>query len=165
MNLTRVISTTLDSVKRRITKITRYGKDDDTQTGLEASPYGIDSNPINGMVAVYAETASKGKQVIVGYLNKNQLAGVGEHRSYATDTTGALKFYIWQKADGTCEIGGTTKHMTRFEDLETGFNQLKSDFNAFLVHVHGAAGTPPAPPATPSTASIANAKINEVKTL
>jgi hypothetical protein len=55
--------------------------------------------------------------------------------------------------------------MTRFEELETGFNQLKSDFNSFLTHVHGGPGTPPAPPVLPSTASISGAKINEVKTL
>lgn len=161
--LTRVISTTLDSVSRRITKIRTLGKS--VETGIESSPYGVDSNPIAGMVAVYAETSDKGKQVIVGYINRNQLAAVGEHRTYSTDSNGVLKFYIWQKNDGTCEIGGNTKHMTRFEELETGFNQLKSDFNS---HVHPGVTTGPGVTgaiAVPSTASITGAKITQVKTL
>lgn len=53
--------------------------------------------------------------------------------------------------------------MARFNELESGFNQLRSDHNNFLVHVHGASGTPPVPPAVPSTASIATAKIENIE--
>lgn len=157
MILSRVKSTFIEATKR-IVKALVYGKDD-IKTGYEVSPYGTDSNPIAGMVAVYAETSEKGSQVIVGYINKNQLAGAGEHRIYATNTDGQLAFYIWLKANGTCEIGGSAHHMTQFEALKTGFDQLRSDFNA---HVHASNGVPPT---TPSTASIDSAKINEIKTL
>jgi hypothetical protein len=158
MDLTKVISSALDSIGRRLTKIRRYSKDD-TQTGFETSPFGTDANPIAGMVAIYAETSVKGKQVVIGYINRNQLAQPGEHRIFSTDADGNLKFSIWLKADGTCEIGGNANHLTRFEDLQTGFNQLLSDFNA---HVHASNG---APPTTPSSASITNAKIDQIKTL
>jgi hypothetical protein len=172
----KTISATLDKYKRRVVKFLRYGKDD-VQTSLEASPYGIDSNPIKDMIAVYAQTDVKGETVLFGYINKNQKAAIGETRFYATDKDGVEKFFIWLKSDGTCEIGGTAKHMTRFEDLETGFNQLKTDHNnlvnAFNAHMHPTAGTgPPSPPtpgggvpATTSTASIASAKITQIKTL
>lgn len=163
MILSRVKSTFFERT-RRIVKALIYGKDD-VKTGFEVAPFGTDSNPIAGMVAVYAETSEKGNQVIVGYLNENQLAGTGEHRIYSTDSDGQLKFHIWLKSDGTCEIGGNAKHLARFEELKTGFDQLKSDFNAFLTHVHGAPGSPPTPPAVPSTASIDAAKVNELKTL
>lgn len=153
MVLSRVISSAFDSVLRRITKIRTYGKS--IETGVEAAPYGIDSNPIAGMVAVYAETSSSGKQVIVGYINKGQLAQPGEHRSYSTDNAGVLKFYIWQKSDGTCEIGGSSKHMVRYEELKAGWDQMMVDLNSAR-----AALTLP-----PSTADIVGAKINEVKTL
>jgi hypothetical protein len=176
VNIVKVLSSEADKVKQRVVKILRYGKNG-VQTGLEATPYGIDSNPIKDMVAIYLETGSRGDTVIVGYINKNQLAKPGELRLYATDKDGAQKFYTWMKDDGTYEIGGNTKHMARFEELETGFNTLKTDLNnlisAFNAHMHATAGTGPPVPPTPgsgipaiaSTASIASAKINEIKTL
>lgn len=61
----------------------------------------------------------------------------------------------------------------RFNELKAGYDELKQDhndliaaYNAFLVHVHGASGTPPVPPAvpeSPSTASIDDAKISEIE--
>lgn len=162
MQLTKVISTAVDKVKRRLVKIARYGKDD-IQTPVEAMPYGTDANPIADMIAVYSQTSEKGNPVIIGYINKNQLAGVGEHRTYSTDADGVLKFYIWQKNDGTCEIGGNSDFMVRFNKLKSGFDKLKADFNS---HIHtGNIGAPTSPPTVATTASIDDAKIEEIKTL
>jgi len=122
-------------------------------------PYGVDSNPIADMIAVYSPTLQKGRAVIVGYINKNQLAAVGEHRIYSTDSQGNLKFSIWLKNDGTCEIGGNENHLTRFEELEAGFNQFVQDFNS---HSHASNGVPPT---VPTSAEISRAKIEEIKTL
>jgi len=158
INFVKVISSEFNTAKNRVVKFFRYGKSD-VQTAFEVGPFGFDSSVPKDYIAVYAATGSNGETVIIGYLNKNQLANVGESRMYSTDAAGALKFYLLMKADGTAELGGNTKHLTRFEELEAGFNQLKTEFNA---HVHGGAGTPPT---IPSTASIAAAKINEIKTL
>jgi hypothetical protein len=162
--LSKNISFAFDSVRRRVVKVFRNGRSD-AKTAQEALPFGFDSGSLKDMIAVYLDTQTKGKGVIVGYLNLNQLAQVGESRMFSTDANGQLQIYMWLKNDGTMELGGNTKHLARFEELESGFNQLKSDFNQFLTHVHGGSGTPPAPPQTPSTASIASAKINEIKTL
>lgn len=137
----------------------------DTRTAEEAAPYGIDSNPIKDMIAVYSETSAKGDPVIIGYINVNQLADIGENRLYSTDENGVLKTFIWLKNDGQIWFGGNAKNMTRFQELESGFNQLRDDFNSFLTHVHGGSGTPPTPPVAPSTADISGAKIEEIKTL
>ena len=174
MNLVKVISTEADSLKRRVVKFLRYGKND-VQTSVAAEPFGIDSNPIKDMVAVYGETSEKGKTVIVGYLNKNQLAGIGELRTYSTDNKGGEKFYTWLKNDGTYEVGGDSKNMVRYQELESAFNQLKTDFNnlvtKFNTHTHvgviaggGTSGTT-ATPATSSSADISGAKIEEIKCL
>ncbi|KKN54299.1 hypothetical protein LCGC14_0593540 [marine sediment metagenome] len=164
MNSVKIISTETNELTQRVAKFLRFGLKD-VQTAIQTAPYGVDSNPIKDMVAIYGTTSDKGKPVIIGYINKNQLADIGETRIFSTDASGTLKTYIWLQNDGIMEVGGSVDNMVRFSDLETGFNQLKSDFNAFLVHVHGAAGTPPVPLATPSTASIAGSKINEIKTL
>lgn len=174
MNLVKINSSDFDSVKRRILKFLRLGKSD-VQTSMEAGPYGMDSNPVKDMIAVYAPTGEKGKTVIIGYLNKNQLAEVGEMRTYSTDSNGALKFYIWQKNDGTCEIGGDDDNMVRYSKLEEAFNELKTDFNNLVTvynsHTHtgvtagpGSTGTTPAAGQS-SSADITPAKIDEIKTL
>lgn len=150
--LVKTISTGIKNLAR-IIKVSRYGKDD-TVTGMEAMPYGDDSNPIAGMDAVYLELSSRKNKVIVGYINKQQLADVGEKRIFSTDANGNVKFYIWIHADGTCEFNGKDNHLAQFEALQTAFNQLKSDFNN---HIHSSNGTPPT---VPSTADISGAKLN-----
>jgi hypothetical protein len=173
MNLVKTISTEVDRLQRRVAKFLRYGKKD-IRTSLQIAPHGIDSNPTKDLMALYADTEEKGKSVLIGYLNLNVLAAVGETRLYSTDANGELKTFIWLKADGTMELGGNAKHLARFEELKTGFDQLKQDFNNFVsttfnAHMHPTAGTgAPSPPTltgTASTASIDSSKINEIKTL
>lgn len=137
----------------RTIKVSRFGKDD-IVTGLEAMPFGDDSNPLAGMDAVYLELSSRKNKVIVGYINKQQLADVGEKRIYSTDSNGNVKFYIWLHADGTCEFNGKANHLTQYEALKAAFDQLKSDFN---THVHVSNGTPPT---VLSTADVSGAKLN-----
>lgn len=176
MNFVKVNTTFVDNLTRRVVKFLRLGKND-VQTSLQAGPYGSDTNPIKDMVAVYAPTLEKGKTVIVGYINKNQLAGPGEHRIYSTDEDGEMQTYIWLKADGTMQIGGDTDNMVRFSELKTGFDQLKADLNDLITkynaHVHTGVTTgnassgapPPTSLGTSSNANINDAKINEIKTL
>lgn len=173
LNITKVISTSFDDLQRRIIKVLRKGKSD-VQTPIEASPFGIDSNPIKDMIAVYGQTEEKGKTVIIGYIDKNKLAASGETRLYSIDNNGNLKTYVWLKNDGTMEIGGNTKHMVRYEELQTAFNQLKQDLNTFITifnsHTHtgvtigvGSTSTTTTP-GTTSSADISPAKIDNIKT-
>lgn len=173
MQLTRVISTELNDLGRRLIKVLRYGKSD-VQTPLQALPHGIDSNPVKDWLAVYSETTEKGKPVIIGYINPDQLAEVGGTRLYSTDSDGAVQFAIYLRADGTCEVGGDTDNMVRYSELETAFNELRDDFNNFVnltynLHQHptAAIGAPSNPTVTgqQSSADISGAKINEIKTL
>jgi hypothetical protein len=173
MQLTRVISTQLDSLNRRLIKVLRFGKSD-VQTPFQALPHGIDSNPVKNWLAVYSETTEKGKSVIIGYINPDQLSEVGGTRVYSTDSDGAVQFAIYLRANGTCEMGGDSDNMVRYSELETAFNELKNDFNTFVnttynTHMHPTAGvgapSPPTVTGQPSSADISGAKIDEIKTL
>jgi len=175
-NIVTVKDTFFDNVQRRLIKFLRMGRSD-VRTSPEASPFGIDSNPIAGMKAVYMETSTDGQSVIIGYVKQSQLAQVGETRLYSVDANGETQFYVWLKNDGTLQLGGTNKHLARFEELKDGFDELRGDLNslvsAFNAHMHATAGTgPPSPPtpgagipATASTASIDSSKIDEITTL
>lgn len=166
MQLAKTISTSFDTLKRRLVKVLRYGNSD-VLDRFEASPYGLDSSPIQDMVAVYSDTSEKGKAVIIGYLNKNQLAAPGEFRIYATDANGELKFYIWQKANGTCEIGGDSDNMVRYSKLNLALQQFKTDIISELTNI--ALGITTAGGSyTPNPAfgiDISGSKIDEIKTL
>lgn len=166
--LVKTISTAIKNLVRTV-KVSRYGKDD-TVTGLEAMPYGEDSNPVAGMDAVYLELSSRKNKVIVGYINKQQIAAVGEKRIFSTDENGNIKFYVWLHADGTCEFNGSENHLAQFEGLQSAYDQLKADFDAlvdkFNSHVHsgvaGGAATSgvPTSSASHSTGDILPAKLS-----
>ena len=176
MNLVKVISSEIDNTKRRIVKFLRYGKSD-VQTSFEAMPFGIDSNPTKDLIAIYGATGENGKTVIVGYINKNQIADVGELRLFSTDSDNAEKFYIYLKNDGNCEIGGDADNMVRYSKLQSAFDELKQDFNNHIQNWNAFSaayapgspttlGTPPtALTSQGSNADITQAKINEIKTL
>lgn len=154
INLVKVLDSSIDLLNRRLVKVLRFGKSD-VQTPFSVSAYGVDSNPIKDMIAVYSDTGEKGKTIIVGYINKNQLADKGELRLFSTDEVGVLKKYIWLKNDDTIEIGGDTDNMVRYSALATAFNAMLTDLNA----ARAALALPP------STADISGAKIDEIKTL
>jgi hypothetical protein len=176
MQLTKIISTEIDKVARRVVKFLRFGLKD-TQTALQVGPYGVDAHPIKDMIALYGPTSEKGDTVIIGYINKNALAAIGEHRIFSTDADGAVKTFIWLKNDGAMQLGGTAKNLVRFQELEDGFNQLRDDLNSFIQQYNTFAvayipggpsvvGSPPtAPQGTASNANITGAKIDEITTL
>lgn len=164
MNLVKTISTELDILARRLVKVLRYGRSD-VQTPVQAGPYGTDSNPIEGMVAVYAETREKGKNVIVGYLNRNQAAAPGEYRVFSTDENGAVKTFIWLKADGIMQLAGNADNAVRFAPMNTGLQNFKDAIQAELTKIatgiSGAGGS-----YTPGTldVDVSGAKIDKIKT-
>jgi hypothetical protein len=160
MQTSKVISTRIDSIGRRLIKFLGLGNKDVKET-LVASPYGIDSNPIKDMIAIYGPTAIKGEQVVIGYINKNSVAEVGGLRLFSTNSNGAEQFYVYLRNTNNLELGGNARHLARFEELEIAFNTLKTEFNA---HTHtGNLGAPTTPPLVPSVANISGAKIDNIK--
>ena len=177
MNLVKTISTKIDSLNRRIIKFLRYGKDD-IQTSFESYPFGIDSNPVKDLIAIYSPTNEKGKTVILGYLNKNQLAKVGENRLYSTDEDGNEVFYVYLKNNGEAEIGGNSDNMVRYSPLKDEYDKTKDVLDSILNILTGAPinepgnGAPSALQAAlsaalvgKSTGDISGSKIDEIKTL
>lgn len=163
---TKTLSTSIDNLKRRIVKALRFGKSD-VQTSLEVGPYGIDSNPIKDMVAIYAESAIKGDTVIIGYITKNKIAGIGELRTYSTDVNGVEKFYTWLKNDGSLELGGNIHNLVRYSTLNASLqnevNLINVELGKIATAINGI--VPGAYVPTPISINIDSSKINEIKTL
>lgn len=170
MNSSKVISSTIESLKR-VVKVLRFGRSD-VQTAYEAMPFGVDSSPLKDMSAIYSETGTNGKAVIIGYINKNQMAEPGETRLFSLDSDGNLKTYLYLKKDGNMDIGGDDDFMVRYSKLEEAFNDLKESHNDLVqkynIHTHlapGGATSATATTATPSDADISGAKIEEIRTI
>ncbi len=97
----------------------------------------------------------------------------GDSKVYSTDADGNEKATIKLLADSTIEINGNTDFAVAFNDLKTGFDQLKSDYNTFVttkynLHTHVSVtslGTPtvPVPTGSSTAASIDASKIDTVK--
>lgn len=166
MILSKTISTEIDQIKRRVIKVLSFGRGG-ARTALEASPYGIDSNPIKDMQAIYSITTDNSKPVIIGYINKNQKAEPGEIRHYSTDENGDEKFYTWLKSDGTMEMGGVNDFMVRYIKLNAGLQNQVSEINIELGKIAVAinAIVPLSYIPTAITLDISQSKITEIKTL
>ncbi len=180
MNLVKVISSEVNKINQRLIKVLRFGKAD-VQTPIQAAPYGLDSNPIKDMVAVYGKTESDSNTIIIGYLNKSSLANPGEYRTFCTDANGTEKFYTWMKVNGTIEIGGDTNFAVKYTELKTEFDKLKLTVNELIAkyntHVHVIVNAVPLNPILPvsstptpvtqtlNTSVIDNCKNDVIKTI
>lgn len=163
MNIVKIDSFSIDSLKRRVLKFLRLGKND-VQTSFEIAPFGVDAAPLKDMLAAYSATAEKGKTVFLGVINKNQKADKGEVRLYSLDANASEKIYLWLKNDGYMEVGGNDDHLVRYSKLEEAFNTLQNEFNTH-VHPTSAPGSNTAPITIASTANISPAKIERLKTM
>jgi hypothetical protein len=155
----KIISSKIDKIGRRLVKFFGLGTKDVKEL-LVAAPYGVDSNPVKDMVAIYGSTTIKGESVVIGYINKNAVAKVGELRFFSTNSTGAEQIYVYLKDNGKISIGGETNHLTRFENLEIAVGLLETALNA---HTHlGNLGYPTGPPVAPFVIDISAAKTNNI---
>ena len=125
------IDSTILTAGKRIIKFLQFGP----KTASESLPYGLDSNPIKGMTAIYAATSNDAESVIIGYIQKNQLCEVGESRLFSTDENGVLKAYIWNKKDGTIEINGNDYTAVRYLPLNTGLQNQNILINIELTKI------------------------------
>jgi hypothetical protein len=122
---------------KRILKVMQYG----AKTAKESGPFGFDSSAPEGWTAIYGETSNMGESVILGYINKNQLAEVGGSRMYALDGNGDVVGFVYARASGNLELNGNAFSAVRFQNLKTAIDNNDSLINAELAKIATAIGT------------------------
>ena len=135
-------------------------------TADECLPFGEDGQPLPNTIAIYAKTSNIAEPVILGYINKSQLAAAGEKRAYSLRPDGSLSFYTWLKNDGTMLIGGDTDNLVRYTPLETALMAQNAALNAELVKIVAAIATVGGTYAMSEVEiNIGGSKIDEIKCL
>ena len=134
MILSNVISSITNSV--RTVKMLCRGNFD-VRTAQEITPFGIDSNPIKGMKAIYGTTENNNQGVVLGYVNENLIARPGESRMFSVDSDGNLQAQFYLKGNGLISIGNQNK------DLYTLLNNILQHIQELTVTTGtGPSGTP-----------------------
>lgn len=160
ITFSKYFESTLEQGKR-ILKVLQFG----TKTANESMPFGYDAQPIKEMTAIYADTSNNGENVIIGYINKNQIAKAGEVRLYSLDENNALKSFLWLKNDGTLELNGNTYTAVRFEPLQSGINAKDNLINIELGKIATVLNSlaPGSYVVSPISTNITTAKSEDVK--
>lgn len=128
---------------KRILKVLQFG----AKTAKVASDYGDDSNPIDNMTAIYAETSVNSEPVVLGYINTQQIAQKGEKRIFSQKENGDLAFEIYLKNDGSCSIKAAD-NSTSIELDKSGEIEIKNTTGTFkitsagIAQINGSANAP-----------------------
>lgn len=115
----------------RIFKVTQYG----VKTADSCEPFGDDSNPLKGMTAIFAESETNGNSVIIGYIDKNKLAEVGEKRLFSLKEDGSLAAFAWLKNNGDIYLNGDSDNLLKYKPFEQLFADLDQKINAELTKI------------------------------
>ena len=165
MILSKIISTAIVKGLLKV-KVLGLGSSD-VKTVFNLLPFGIDSNPSKDYRAIYADTGINGEKVLLGVLNKQILAEAGEIRIFS-EIEGEIATFIHLKKNGKIELGGDSNFIAKFNELKTGFDQLKGDLNSHIQnynsHVHpGVTAGGASTAVTVSTSTESEADIDEAK--
>ena len=116
---------------KRFLKVLQFG----AKTAKESYPFGFDSAPLEDYTAIYADTSNKGESVIIGYINRNQVAKLGEARMYALGSSGELLGYVYARDNGVTEINGGEFSAVRFQNLKNAIYDKDQDINIELQKI------------------------------
>lgn len=130
LTLSKLKSSSIEQGKR-ILKVLQFGP----KTAKEVGPFGFDSSAPENWTAIYGETSNKGESVVIGYINKNQLAEVGGSRVYALDSSGEVVSFVYARASGVLELNGSEFSGVRFQNLVQAINAQNVLINAELAKI------------------------------
>lgn len=160
--LAKYFSAVIESGKRIIKS---KGIGGSVMTTKEVGPFGFDSQPPEGWTALYCKTSNADEDCILGYINKNQLAEMGESRMYSVNAQGEVQATIVCDASGRISLNGNAYSSVRFENLQTALNSQNTLINAELTKIATAINgiAPGAYIVAPVSIDITTAKSENVK--
>lgn len=141
----------------------QLSNESDVQT-VEYFPMAGDDNPPVNEDKVLVVSLGEAFKVAIGIRSAIVASMTAGSKKIYSTSGGSISAFINLLTGGDIELNGNAYSAVRFEELETAFNQLKSDHD---LHTHGGVTSGPsstAPPAA-STADISAAESDTVKLL
>lgn len=142
LQVSRYISQRIQDGRRRIKLLIRGARD--TQEVYESAPFGSDANIPEGYRALYMTTGQKGKAVMIGVINVNQLESLapGEKSLYSTNEDGSqIQAFITMRNNGQLEVNGVGDKAVRFSELDSELQSFKTSIQQELTKIQtGLAG-------------------------
>lgn len=132
--LAKYSSSVIEQGKRILKSIGIGGS---VMTTKECAPFGIDSQPPEGYTAIYANTTNNSEEVIIGYINRNQISQAGECRLYAVGVGNTVISEIYLKNNGQILMNNGNKSSVRFQDLKTAIDQQNTLINTQFQIISG----------------------------
>ena len=159
----RTITKPINGDKNRIILQVELMTDEDIKTVELISQAGEDTNPANGC-RVNIIDITDSYQIGVGVSDDiAPSCDPGEKEFYSTDSpVTTKKARLKLDKNSIVIINNGSDFAVRYNELETAFNQLKSDFNNH-IHAGVTTGSGSTGATTPSTADITTAKCDTVK--
>jgi len=131
---------------------------------------GLYSVPIDGVHGVCLDVADNNIIIATHDYRFNKTLDKGEAILYSMDANGVIKASCLVNKSGEFVINNGTDYGVKFNELQTAFNQLKSDLNTFIgVYnghtqvVTGATAAAPVAQGVVSAADITPAKVLKVR--
>ena len=165
------------SVDNQFIEVEFLGK---KQNVLMLNPYGIMSNPKNdNMVVLFQQEGMEDSLFgIVNDVNNRDDLDIGDFQIGVPSKTTRIKLSTDNKITFVFDQKNATDFAVRFNELKTGFDELKRDYNNFVstkynTHTHDVASiqsgtstataSPTSSSGSQSSASIDDAKISDIK--
>lgn len=126
ISLAKFKSASIEGGKRIIKALTIGG----AATAKQVYPFGFDSQPLEGVTAIYSSTSNMDEAVIIGYINKDQLAEPGGSRIYSLGSSGEVSGFLYARASGVLELNGSDYSAVRFQELKTQIDLLQTQINS-----------------------------------
>lgn len=145
---------------KRVIKVLQFG----AKTAPVVSAFGDDAAPLEGMTAIYAETTANSQPYIIGYINTDHLAELGEKRIYSKTAAGELAAFVWCKNTGDLQLNGADHTAVRFAPLNTALANQNLKINQELAKIALAIGSVGGSyTVAPFEVDISNAESKKVK--
>lgn len=109
--------------------------EDGVKTAFLAEAFGEDSNPLKNMTALLAETQADGEMTIIGFLDVDKVAAVGEKRLFSLKENGEVSSYIWLKNNEEIHFNGDTNYLVKYNELKAKCDELQNFINTELPKI------------------------------
>lgn len=138
LTVSKILGTSYNAAKNLVVKVLGRGAIVDGRGDFkqvkEAGPFGMDSRPTEDKRCLVAFSEVYGKYYVIGTLNTDRLAAVGETRLFCTDANGEFKFNVWLQADGTVLMGDSIVPAA-YIDFAVKYNSLKLEYDKTKLYL------------------------------